>query len=228
MRGESIRCAAVNADDPPDLVVTWENGDKWGVEVTRTYQQVAPFVEGEPVSSEGIIAPLRIFAEQLGEKTQDIRKRGYTLCLEGPGQFSSWKNLGSKNKWQQETEKTIRKHIVSEDSHILKVPGVWLKPGEPGKRWSIAVGHGAAEISAATATMVWHALEDKKKKLTNWNGVFAERWLLLLNCYPFADDLAEVQDTRRQLVCGNQESVGFKGIFWGGYSDRKLTPFSLS
>ena len=152
MRGESIRFAAVNADDPPDLVVTWENGDKWGVEVTRTYQQVAPFVEGEPVSSEGIIAPLRIFAEQLGEKTQDIRKRGYTLCLEGPGQFSSWKNLGSKNKWQKETKKTIRKHIVSEDSNILKVPGVWLKPGEPGKRWSIAVGHGAAEIISATAT----------------------------------------------------------------------------
>ena len=39
-------CCAVNEDDPPDLVVTWENGEKWGVEVTRTYQQVPSFDGG--------------------------------------------------------------------------------------------------------------------------------------------------------------------------------------
>ena len=39
-----------------------------------------------------ITATLRIFAEGLEEKTKDIRKCGYTLNLEGPGRFSSWKS----------------------------------------------------------------------------------------------------------------------------------------
>ena len=39
MRGVSEFQCTVIEDDPPDLVVTWENGTQWGVEVTRTYQR---------------------------------------------------------------------------------------------------------------------------------------------------------------------------------------------
>ena len=223
-----VRCAEI---DPPDLVVTWENSAQWGVEVTRTYHQVASFDGRKPVSSEQIGASLGNFAKQLGDKTKAIRKCGYTLSLEGPGPFSSWKILASMKrwkKWKEETEEAIWKHIVSEESNILRIPGVWLKPGEPGKRWTITVSGGVAETGSATATMLWRALEDKTKDLPKWNGSFAERWLLLLNCYPLAEDLFQVEDTLNQLVLEHPELVGFNGVFWSGYPDRMLTPISLS
>ena len=31
----------VNSNDPPDLLVTWDDGSQWGVEVRRTYEEVA-------------------------------------------------------------------------------------------------------------------------------------------------------------------------------------------
>ena len=79
----------------------------------------------------------------------------------------------------------------------------------------------------ATATMVRRALEDKTKDLPRWNGSFAERWLLLLNCYPLAEDFAQVEDTLHQLVRKRPERGGFNGIFWCGYSGRTLTPLLL-
>ena len=111
MRGVSESQCTVIEDDPPDLVVTWENGAQWGVEVTRTYQQVESLGGGKPVSSAQTAATLRNFAEQLGEKTKDIRKRGYTLSLEGPGRFSSWEKPDSMKRWKEETEDAIRRHI---------------------------------------------------------------------------------------------------------------------
>ena len=218
----------MNEDDPPDLVVTWENGEKWGVEVTRTYQQVPSFKGEEPVSSETITATLRKFAEKFGEKTADIRKCGYTLNLEGPGRFSSWKDPVPIKKRLPEIEKAILRHIDSEESSILRAPGVWLKPGEPGKRWTITVNSGVAEISSATNTMLWRALEDKTEDLPNWKGVFDKRWLLLLNYYHLVYDLVDVKNALRQLVRENQELAGFNGIFWSGYPDWTLTQISLS
>ena len=175
-----------------------------------------------------ITATLRIFAERLEEKTKDIRKCGYTLNLEGPGRFSSWKSPVPIERRLAEIEKAILRHIDSEERSILKAPGVWLKPGEPGKRWTITVNSGVAEISSATNTMLWRAWEDKMKKLSRWEDSFTERWLLLLNYYPLADDLAEVKDTLRQLVRGSQDLAGFNGIFWSGYPDWTLTQISLS
>ena len=237
LRDHLTKCGAsgfqckVNEADPPDLVVTWENGAQWGVEVTRTYQQVASFDGGEPVSSEQIAATLRNFAEQLGKKTQGIRKCGYTLSLEGPGRFSSWKSPVSKKRWREETEETIRRHIVSKESGILRIPGVWLKPGEPGTRWTILTSAGVSETSLTTDAMVRRALKDKALNLQRWDGSFAERWLLLLNCYPLVEDLAQVEDTLHQLILKHPELAGFNGIFWSGppdYPDWKLISISLS
>ena len=227
MRGVSESQCKVNEADPPDLVVTQDNGAQWGVEVTRTYQQVEPFDGENLVSSEQIAAFLFGFAKQLGEKTTDIRKCGYTLSLEGPGRFSSWKSPVSMKRWKEKTEETLRQHIVSENRSILRAPGVWFKPGEPGRRWSPTVRSGAAEISSVTATMLYRALKNKTEDLPKWNGGFAERWLLLLNCYPLVDNLVQVKDTLRQLFLAHPRLAGFNGIFWSGRPDRALTPISL-
>ena len=227
MSGISGFQSAVHAEDPPDLVVNWNDGAQWGVEVTRAYRQVAWFDGGEPVSSEQMNATLRNIGKQLGKKTIDIRKRSYTLHLEGPGPFSSWKMPDSMKSWKEKTEDVIQQHIESEESGILKIPGVWLKPSEPGNRWTITTGSGVAEMSSSTATTLRRAL-GKSKDLQKWNGRFDERWLLLLNCYPLVDDIAAVEDRLRQLVRKNEVLAGFNGIFWSGYPDRTLTPISLS
>ena len=73
----------VNVADPPDLLVAWDNGVQWGVEVTRTYQQVKSYDGKKQVSSEQIGAALRSFAKELGEETKDIRKRSYTYAWMG-------------------------------------------------------------------------------------------------------------------------------------------------
>ena len=227
-RGESEFQCEENATDPPDIVVTWGNDAKWGVEVTRTYQQVKGFDKAKPVSSEQIAAFLRDSGKEFGENTKDIRKRDYTLFLEGPGPFSSWKSPSSTKRWKRETEEAIRQHIVSEKSCILKVPGVWLTPGEPGKRWTIIPSGGVGETTSATIAMLLRTLEDKTKKLPTWNGSFDERWLLLLNFYPLIDGPDKVEDTLQQLVQKNQHLAGFNGIFWSGYPDRMLIPIPLS
>ena len=226
--GSGFQCKE-NADDPPDLVVKWANGDQWGVEVTRTYQQVEPFDESNFVSSEQVGAQLRAFAKQIEETTRSIRKRSYTICLEGPGRFSTWGNQASWKKWKKETEKKIRKHIASEKSNPLKVPGVWLQPSEPGKRWTISVRAGPEEIGSATCRMIWRALEGKAKDLSKWNGSFTERWLLLLNFYPLAEDPSQVENILHQLILAHwKELAGFDGVFfWSRSLDPPLSRISL-
>ena len=39
--------------------------------------------------------------------------------------------------------------------------------------------------------MLYRALKNKTEDLPKWNGGFAERWLLLLNCYPLVDNLVQ-------------------------------------
>ena len=212
----------VNANDPPDLVVTWETGTRWGVEVTRAYQQVEAIDKATPVSSEHVAAHLRTFAKTLGETTEHIRRRGYSLYLEGPGPLNSWKQTVSFKKWKKATEEVIREHITSGKSEELPFPSGSLTPGEPGKRWTVMIGSSVAEISSSTAAMLRRAVSDKTKGLPNWKGSFDQRWLLILNCNPLVDDVAEVESTLRQLVQTNQGLVGLDGIFWSGIPDRTL------
>ena len=74
-----------NPNDPPDLIITWKHGGRWGVEVVRAYQQVSQIGKTEVVSSESVVAFLRAFGNRLGKETEGIRRRGYTLHLECPG-----------------------------------------------------------------------------------------------------------------------------------------------
>jgi len=225
-----FRCN-INAKDPPDLIITWKHGERWGVEITRTYQQVRKIGKAENISSKEVSEPMRAFGDELGKETENERRYDYTLYLEGPGSFSSWKpsDFGQPWKsWKKETRELIRVHIASGKSSKLQFTGGQLRPGETGKRWTVMVGSPVAELKSATAAMLRHALEDKMNDLNRWNRSFAQRWLLLLNCYPLADDSAEVEGTLRQLVRENAELTGFDGVFWSGYPDRTLIPIPLS
>lgn len=216
-----FRCE-VNSNDPPDLVVTWRTGTVWGVEVTRAYQQVEAIDEAKFISSEHVGARLSAFAERLDETTETIRRRDYVLYLEGPGPFSSWEQPPSFKKWRQNTEAAIREHITSGKDEELRFPGGRLIPGESGTRWTSMISSSVTEVSSSTATMLWRALSDKAKNLPNWNGSFEQRWLLILNCNPLVDDVAEIDGTIRQLVRKNQRLAEFNGILWSEVSDRTL------
>ena len=75
-----FRCE-MNSNEPPDLLVTWNDGVQWGVEVTRTYLQVPSVNRASTSSSAGVSEPLLHFGEELGEATKEIRKRDYFLSL---------------------------------------------------------------------------------------------------------------------------------------------------
>jgi len=85
-----------------------------------------------------------------------------------------------------------------------------------------------AEIDSAITGMLGRVLEEKTNDLLRWNGTFSQRWLLLLNCYPLAENAAEVEGTLRRLIRENTGPAGFDGIFWSGYPNRTLIPISLS
>ena len=201
----------LSLNEPPDLIVTWASGVQWGVEVTRTYHQVETFGGGRLVASEQTVSALTKFAEEVGENTKDVRKRSYIIFLEGPGPFSSWKMPASKKKWKKDTLQAIWQHIVSEKNCFLRVPGVKLQPSEPGKCWRIYVsgGGGPSEIGSANVRMIRCALEKKTKDLPRWNGHFSERWLLLLNCYPLAEDPPQVKNMG--IIYESAEKVAHRG-----------------
>lgn len=218
----------INRDEPPDLIVRWKQEKRWGVEVTRAYQPVQQIGNKGTASSEAVSAYLRNFGEDMGIKTGGIRGRSYTLYLEAPGPFSSWKRSVRTKQWKEETEEQIRRHISCGDSSILRFSGGNLRPGEPGERWSVMVGGPASEITSSTAEMLSRSLRDKAKKLPMWKGAFDQRWLLLLNCYILADDTAEIEGTVRRLVRDNADLAGFDGVLWSGFPDRALLGISLS
>ena len=255
-QGRSGFTCTVNLCDPPDLLVTWNDRSQWGVEVTRTYLQVAdprglaarPRVTGvsksparrpassgdtsrspDTVSSANIIEPLHAFAEQLGEATTSIRTRDYTLCL-GPSPVDSLSGLPPDfgQEWQADAKKAIWEHIQGNRTDILKRPGVWLRPGGSGHRWTIAANPGVHEIGAAILGMLRRALGGKVEDLPRWNGHFTRRWLLLLNHYPLVSAASEVETGIEQLIQTNPECRGFDGIFWTECSERSLVSISVS
>ncbi len=254
--GQSRFRCTVNLCDPPDLVVTWDDGSQWGVEVTRTYLQVADprglaarrratgdsksparrqaasgktSPSRDTVSSANIIEPLRAFAEQLGEATRNIRTRDYTLSL-GPSPVDSLSGQPTDfgKQWQTDTKKAILKHIQDNRTDILKRPGVWLKPGGSGRRWTIAANPGVHEIEPAVLAMLRRTLGEKVEDLPDWNGHFARRWLLLLNHYPLVSNVSEVEFAVEQLIRTNADCRGFDGIFWNECSDCSLVSIPVS
>ena len=227
-QGKSGFSCNVNSDDPPDLVVTWDDGSQWGVEVTRTYQQVLSSVRASAISSAGITEPLLKFGERLRAETTNIRMRDYTLGLgPDPADVFGGQSMAFDTAWKRETERAIRQHINADRTDVLKCPGVWFKPGGPGRRWTVTANPGFTVMDSALHVMLERALEEKSKDLSRWKRHFVQRWLLLLNAYPLVDDAGEVQKTVEQLIRSNPNYCGFDGVFWSGYPDRSLFPIPI-
>ena len=213
--------------DPPDLVITWEGGEKWGVEVTRTHQQVEQIGTQRTVSSEDVNASLQKFGDELGEKFKPILRQNYLLALGGPGPFSSWRTSTPFKQWKKETENRIRKHIESNTRGVLRFCGGTLRPSEQKKPWAVIIEYPATEMASATTAMLRQALEDKARDLPRWIGDFTQRWLLLLNCYPLVECPPELEDTLRRLGRELDDAHRPDGVFWSGYPDRTLVRIRL-
>ena len=222
-QGKSGFACNANSNDPPDLIVTWDDGAEWGVEVTRTYQQVVSPDGENAISSDGITEPLLQFGERLETKTTNIRKRNYVLGLRpDPADVLGERPMSFDTAWKRKAERAIRQHIEDDRTEVLESPGVWLRPGGPGSCWTVIASPGVTEMSSAVHAMLERALGEKAKGLPRWKTHFSQRWLLLLNAFPLVHDLGEVQRTVMRLTRSNPSFCGFDGVFWSGYPDRSL------
>ena len=213
----------VNSDDPPDILVTWNDGVQWGVEVIRTYQRVPSKDGSSTISSAEISEPLWRFAKKLEVETESIRKRDYVLALgPDPGDILAEQPTVFDKAWKRRSEEAIRRHIEDGRTGVLRRPGVKLAPGDPGNHWRAFVNGRVAEIISATFVMLEWTLEKKSKGFRRWNGNFAKRWLLLLNDYPLAEDFGEIERALKILIRSKPDLSGFDGVFWKGRSNRVL------
>ena len=224
-QGMSGFLCRTNVNEPPDLIVTWKDDADWGVEVTRTYQQVPSKGPANTISSAGLTEPLFRFGQELEEATRDIRERDYYLGLgPDPADSIAGRPTDFGRSWKRKTKEDIRLHIEEDRTDILRRPGVWLKPGELGNGWRVGASAGVTEMSSAILDMLEQALTTKVRALPKWNVNLAKRWLLLLNCYPLVDDVDEVQGALEQLIRSNPSLGEFDGILWNGCSNRALVP----
>lgn len=215
----------VNVDDPPDLIITWSDGQCWGVEVTRAYQQVEPIGKAGMTSSAEVSEALSAFATEL---KQQPRQRSYTLYFDMPGPFSVWKKTLPWKSWKKEVDGNIKKHIASNDSRSLRFRGGMLKPGEQGERFTVIIANPASEYYPTVEGVIRKLLSEKSRSLTRWNNRFTQCWLLVLNCYPLVQKVSEVETAVRDLVRDDPAISGFDGIFWSGYPNRAVTQIFLS
>ncbi len=229
LQGKSgFRCD-VNSADPPDLLVAWKDGSLWGIEVTRTYQQVAALGRADAISSAEITEPLLRFGEKLGEATKSIRRRDYSLGLRPePGDVLAGPSIKFDRAWEKRTEDAVQQHIADDGTDILVCPGARLKPGRAGHRWTVTASAGVAEMKSATFAMLARALDEKTKALPRWNEDVTERWLLLLNAYPLVDDVGEAKRALTDVMRSKPNLCGFDGVFWSGYPDRAIVAIPLS
>jgi hypothetical protein len=226
--GKSGFHCEVNENDPPDIVITWQRGKRWGVEVTRTYQQVEQIGTLKTVSSEDVSARLQRFADELGEELKPILRQNYILALGGPGPFNSWRTSVPFKQWKKETKDLVRKHVESNARGVLRFCGGTLRPSEQKKPWSVMIEYPATELASATTAMLWRALQDKAEDMPRWKGEFAQRWLLLLNFYPLVESTTKLEGTLRRLGRGLDDAHRPNGIFWSGVPHRALIRIPLA
>ena len=227
--GSELECCKLNEEDPPDLVATLANGIRWGVEVTQGHQQVERFNTGKIDSLPARTVALGRFGQEIGDKTAGSRKVDYTLKLEpSPLTCQGIKPRLFDKEWKKKTEQAILDHINSGKTSPLKGAGFWLKPGQPGKRWSVATDAGIHNVTSATTEMLRRALSDKAAKVPKWKGDYAQRWLLILSEYPLAADADEVSSIASLLIEENREYLRFDGILWSAMIDCGLVAIPMT
>lgn len=207
-------------NDPPDLCVIFPNGSKWGVEVVRAYDQVPMIGNAEELgSSDRLLCALERFGKEIGEEGGG----DYLLSLANRGLGASWSpdDLGRTYiSWKAKVKAKIATHVRNGSLEILCGSGFTLRPLPAGSGWKVCVSSGAREVPQATHISLRKAFNDKLRDLPSWNFESDKRWLLMMNCYPLADDAEAVQVLRSFL--SQQRDRGFDGVFWAGFPDRSL------
>ncbi len=227
-QGYSGFSCEIASPDPPDLVILLSCGEKWGIEVTRVYQQVQNFKKGGSntgsriVPSATINAFLRRFAETLGKETENYRRCGYRIYLEGPGPFSTWKTSSEQilQEWSRVTKSGILEFIKSGRSGVHRFPGGNIKATCPGTGWRIMIGGSVTELDSAARAALRQALTSKAHDLFRWNKIYSKKYLMFLNSYPLANNIEAIENNLRRIIRDNPEYAGFDGVFWSGYPDR--------
>jgi hypothetical protein len=218
---------ALNPTDPPDLIVTLTNGDRWGVEVTRSYQQVERMGMDKRVSVPTTTEFMRLRAEELDRDSRDIRKRDYVISLQGPGVFSTWDPKDTASSWWKRTRPKLVKHIESGSSDKLRLPGVSLRPKGPGNVWSILLEHPIAELTPTIWEMVDTVVGTKGAALERWGGNYTSRRLLVLNAYVLADDATAIEAAVRDAIKSRAPEYRFDAVYWSGCRDREIMEIRL-
>ena len=206
----------MNGIDPPDLSATLPNGERWGIEVTRAYQQVRLPGKHEIASSEALYSDLKHWADGIGEKTTGLREVGYSVFL-GPGPLGLANDKAPlfNEQWKEDSEGAIFDHIESGNTNTLRCPGLWFKPGEPGQRWTVSVSPGgSAPVYSVTASMLQKTLLSKARMVPDWKGDFDQEWLMVLNFYPLANDVSDVRSIVGALARRESAVRQFDGILW--------------
>ena len=204
--------------DPPDLVATLANGVRWGVEVTRAYQQVPLPGKAKLSSTEALVVDLECWAAGVGDRTAGLRSRRYVLHL-GPGALSLRGDTADlfDKEWKKEAEEAIRNHIASGKTEPLNRPGLSLRAIGEGTGWKCYVSPGgSAQIESTIASILSKTLLKKARMVPDWKECVHERWLLVLNNYPLADDINEVSSIVKELARCDPEIRRFDGILWYG------------
>lgn len=209
------RCE-LTTKDPPDLVVTLASGVRWGVEVTRAYQRVRLPGKDKLGSTQALEANLERWAAEVGDRTIGIRKRSYDLHL-GPGVLGLWGDTADlfDKKWKKEAEGAIREHIESGETEPLRRRGLTLRTIGTGTCWKFSVSPGgAAHVGSTTASALREALTKKVRMVPSWKGCFDQRWLLVLNKYPLAEDSNDVRFIVERLARHEPGMRRLEGILW--------------
>lgn|GEM_PF-937674 len=251
-----FRCE-IAAKDPPDLILSFDDGERWGIEVTRTYQQVRRPGADVAESWRSIGEDLWKLGENIGKATKGMRRHSYTLHLQAPGLGSTWgrsqprrlrrsiheiadlvlrllarqapkqEQTKAWNAWKRDIKAEVTAHVASGADGRLNFPGGNLQSGGPGDSWRVSVAAPAVELSSALRATLRRAVVDKAADLHEWKKQFTQRWLLLLNCYPLADRRVEMEEAVRRIAREDANVARFDGILWSGADDRRLVRMSL-
>ena len=210
--------------DPPDLIATFANGFRWGVEVVRAYQRV-PLPGTEKLgSTEALEANLECWAAQVGDRIAGLLERRYVLHL-GPGVLSLWEDTADlfDKKWKMEAEEAIRNHVASGATKPLKRRGLALRAIGEGSGWKVYVSPGgSAHIESTIASILGKDLPKKAQMVPSWKECVDQRWLLVLNKYPLAEDTDGVSSIVEELARFEPEMRRLDGILWYGRSGSDL------
>ena len=75
--------------------------------------------------------------------------------------------------------------------------------------------------------MIKEVLCRKARSVHRWSGQFTQRWLLLLNCDPLADDIDDVRPIILEQFQNSPKLRQFDGILWTAMDRRMLVQIPL-